>query len=148
MITTCGIFLYSIVQDKILVCHATNTPWKKWTIPKGRQNDNEDFFNTAVRELEEETGVKLQDLKVLKIYSLPTVEYQTKLKTLVSFLVITSTDLTDFSFFCNSYTENKMPEMDNWKWISIDQISEYLHESQQKNLELIKEILKNKTFEK
>ena len=37
---------------------------KKWDLPKGRINKNEEVKNAAIREVEEETGV--QDLSIIK----------------------------------------------------------------------------------
>lgn len=143
MIITCGIYLYSNLLNKILVCHPTNSPWNNWSIPKGLKNDKEDLFEAASRELTEETGISLKELNSLYIYNLPPVKYQKQDKVLESFLVITDTDLNNHHFICDSLVDDKIPEVDQWKWISFDD-KDTLHESQQNNLILIKKLLHKK----
>src|SRR6185295_19485258 len=92
-LVTCGIYLYSIPLKKILVCHATNSPWNKWSIPKGLQDEGEELYAAAARELYEETGVSLKELHLVNALQLPAVKYQKQNKLLESFLVLTDADL-------------------------------------------------------
>lgn len=50
-----------IWDNKILLIHPTNSSWKKSTcgIPKGKLEPGEDSLEGALRELEEETGIRL-----------------------------------------------------------------------------------------
>jgi 8-oxo-dGTP pyrophosphatase MutT (NUDIX family) len=139
---TCGIYLYSALTGKILICHATNARWNMWTIPKGLQDSGEDLFAVAVRELQEETGVNIQDLHVIKTQQLPPIKYQKQDKMLESFLVITSTDLDNHTFISNLVEPTKTPEVDKWKWVSLNEAGKWLHESQVKQLEVIGELVK------
>lgn len=139
MIVTCGIYLYNKQLKKILVCHSTNASLNSWSIPKGLKNTNEGIFEAASRELNEETGVSLKKLNILQIYPLPSVKYQKQDKILESFLVITDTDLTNHHFICRSLVNDKIPEVNRWKWVSLDN-KNILHESQQKNLFLIEKL--------
>ncbi len=54
MIVTCGV----IVTDgrQMLICHPTHG--RSWDLPKGRKDPGEEDFETAVRELREETGIE------------------------------------------------------------------------------------------
>jgi 8-oxo-dGTP pyrophosphatase MutT (NUDIX family) len=54
--TSCGV----IVTDgrRLLLGHATNSP--RWDIPKGIAEPGESFVAAAVRELEEETGLRVE----------------------------------------------------------------------------------------
>lgn len=49
-------------QDSILLVHPTNASWKKsvFGIPKGGIEFGEDPIDTAIRELEEEIGIKIK----------------------------------------------------------------------------------------
>ena len=55
-----------IYDNKILLVHPTNASWQKNTlgIPKGKVEDGEDLKDAALRELEEETGISLDDSQV------------------------------------------------------------------------------------
>ena len=138
---TCGIYLYSTVNGKILACHATNAPWNRWSIPKGLKEPGEESFDAATRELLEETGIDIQKLNVLAKHTLPPVKYQKQNKILESFLVITDSDFTNTRFVCTTLINNVFPEVDSWRWISPDAASKYLHESQQKNVARIISLL-------
>lgn len=54
---TCGII--AIINNKMLVCHSTNSPWNTWNFPKGIAEPNESYSIAAIRELREETGIIL-----------------------------------------------------------------------------------------
>jgi 8-oxo-dGTP pyrophosphatase MutT (NUDIX family) len=55
-----------IYDNKILLLHPTNSSWKKSTcgIPKGKLEQDEDPFDGALRELEEETSIRLDPQQV------------------------------------------------------------------------------------
>lgn len=137
---TCGIYLYNVNNQKLLVCHATHSSWKNWSIPKGLKNDNENTFSAAARELKEETGIDIFLLSVLQTHTLPPVKYRKQNKILESFLVITDTNFDGYSYKCHTLNNDQFPEVDNWKWISLDKIISYLHKTQQENMESIKKL--------
>lgn len=144
-IITCGIYLYDSSNKKILICHATNASWKSWTIPKGLKDKGEDSYVTALRELDEETGIDVSKLHVIQCHPLPLVKYAKQNKILESFLIITGTSLKGHKFICRSMVNNKFPEIDKCAWVDIDQINIKLHESQQKNYSKIRELLKEES---
>jgi 8-oxo-dGTP pyrophosphatase MutT (NUDIX family) len=55
-----------IWNNRILLIHPTNSSWKKSTcgIPKGKLESGEDSLSGALRELEEETGIRLKPYQV------------------------------------------------------------------------------------
>lgn len=138
---TCGIYLYNTTTKKILVCHATNSSWNKWSIPKGLMDAGEEPFNAACRELKEETGIDINTLHILKSHKLPVIKYQRQNKVLESYLIVTDTDLDNFSYNCQLLVNGDFPEVDGWKWISLSKMKEYLHESQQKNFDTITHLI-------
>lgn len=140
MEVTCGVYLYSSKRKKILACHATRTPKNNWSIPKGLPDAGEDYEVAALRELNEETGIELQT-KNPEAYALPLVKYQKRNKWLAGFLIITLNDFADHTFVCHSWVEKKFPEVDKWEWITLDEAETKLHESQRKNIHLIRDIL-------
>ena len=61
-----GILFYRVIDYsiEILLVHPGGPYWEHkdagaWSIPKGELDDNEDPLETAIRELEEETGIKV-----------------------------------------------------------------------------------------
>lgn len=142
-IVTCGIYLYSTTSEKVLVCHATHSPWNNWSIPKGLPDNGETPYAAAMRELYEETGIELEKIHTVTVQPLDARKYQKQNKILESFLVVTNSDLSTHTFVCHSFTEKQFPEVDRWKWVSLDEAEKLLHESQQKNIVIIKELLSN-----
>lgn len=61
MVYTCGIILLSQDASKVLLLHPTNHAPDVWSIPKGVPDEGEEHKNAAVRELEEETGIRFYD---------------------------------------------------------------------------------------
>src|SRR5688572_25105811 len=116
MIVTCGTYLYSTILNKFLVCHPTRTRWNNWSIPKGVMEKGEDVYQVCVRELDEETGIKVSNLNVVAQHPLPARKYQKQEKSLESFLLITDTDLSQHHFTCNLVEGKDFPENDKWKW--------------------------------
>ena len=62
-VTSCGV----LVTDgaRILLAHATRS--RRWDIPKGVASENEDFASAAVRELREETGLRVSPEALLPV---------------------------------------------------------------------------------
>jgi 8-oxo-dGTP pyrophosphatase MutT (NUDIX family) len=139
MTITCGIYLYDLHNDKILVCHPTRGSWKSWSIPKGLKEPGEELFQAAARELHEETGINLLQVRVGLAIALPPAPYKKQKKALHSFLVICESDLSAFEPVCSSITPKGYPEVDSWRWIPADQLPEYVHESQTEHLNLLKD---------
>lgn len=115
---------------QFLICHPTNQPKNKWDIPKGKlDNVDLNYKDCAWRELYEETN-----LKVIKDYLLPVLlnEYYTKNKNLNIYIykIKKLPDLKELK--CNSYFDfngNKIPEIDEYKYISFSEIENYLFKS-------------------
>jgi len=147
---TVGTFL--INRDKeLLICHPTGQGENTWTIPKGLMDETDecDYFQTAIRELEEETNVKYDDIKnyVVNILKLDNVIYKSNKKILVPYLIEINFNVNNFNLKCNSMVKTNngynFPEVDQYKWIKLEKASHLLHESQSKVLYKIINILKN-----
>jgi 8-oxo-dGTP pyrophosphatase MutT (NUDIX family) len=141
MIITCGIYLYSTIEQKLLLCHPTNSRWNNWSIAKGLPEAGEDNITCAVRELREETGIDLSNINILKSLALPSRKYQKQNKVLESFLIITDTDLSKHKFTSNLVEGKDFNENDKWKWVSIEDCRGMIHETQQQNLEVIEKLV-------
>lgn len=140
MTITCGIYLYSVPMKKFLLCHATGSR-NQWSIPKGLPDEGETEFAAASRELKEETGIKLDELSVRAVHELPQVKYRKQKKTLISFLVITDTDLSGHKLVCESYVDDKFPEVNKYQWVDAVTFCRMAHETQVQNMDRIKELL-------
>lgn len=57
--------LVVIYDNKMLLCHPTNSPWwRTYSIPKGGVDKDEDILDAAIRETKEETGVKIKKSEI------------------------------------------------------------------------------------
>lgn len=97
-------------EGKILMVKI-NYAHKKWTFPGGGVKKNESFEKAALREIEEEVGIKAQNLIEMGEYSSDS-GYKKNivkcfyLKTDSSFVKIDNFEISEF----NWYTEDSLPE--------------------------------------
>jgi predicted NUDIX family NTP pyrophosphohydrolase len=141
---TCGIFLYHKQSNKILLCHSTHSSWKRWSIPKGLIENHESPINCAFRELKEETGIDPTGISIIATEVLESSKYPKQNKILSPYLLITNSDLFAHEYNCRSLVDNTYPEIDGWKWISLERAEQYLPSLQKKYINAISEILKAK----
>lgn len=141
--------LFIIRKDKkLLICHPTNHPADFYSIPKGKVEDGEIFLEAAFRETYEETNLDLNGSTDFTIYPLSSVNYKHKKKILYPFLVLENKDSkfdwSSVELKCNSNVPEErggFPEMDGYKWVTIDEASKVLHNTQVVCIEKIKEII-------
>ena len=66
------VFSHTKQQLHILLIQRKNEPFKgKWALPGGFVEDDEDLLPAAIRELEEETGMKLKSMEQLAAFGKP-----------------------------------------------------------------------------
>jgi 8-oxo-dGTP pyrophosphatase MutT (NUDIX family) len=58
----CGVFVIAYDKHGNQYIAMVKTPKNHWSYPKGKKNKGEMSFNTAIRELEEETGIKSDEI--------------------------------------------------------------------------------------
>lgn len=59
-------------NTKVLLVRRGNDPYKgQWALPGGFLNDEESLEDGAIRELEEETGLQVENLQQIKAYGKP-----------------------------------------------------------------------------
>lgn len=132
MKTTAGIFLMNS-QEEILVVHPTNSPFTKWSIPKGLVDGTESIREAAVRELEEETGFVLAGQKILYESFLGHKVYQNKKKVLAPLFIWLKGDFHDYPFKCVSMVKHHRgdyPEVDMFKWVNLWSAADLVHPTQ------------------
>ena len=62
------ILVYNKEQDKILMCKREKEPYKgKYNLVGGKVELGEDIFSSAYRELQEETGITKNDIKLVHL---------------------------------------------------------------------------------
>jgi len=142
-----GVFLIN-KDKKLLICHPTNHKETLWSIPKGKVEDNESTLNAAIRETYEETNIDLSSCD--NIIILDSVLYRHKKKILHPFLILetinTKLNWNSFDIKCNSNVpidRGGFPEMDDYKWVDIEEARIMLHETQAMCLDAILETIKN-----
>lgn len=137
MITTCGIFLIN-KYNQILIGHPTGMSPLLWSIPKGVQEPCESPLKTAWREVTEETGIHRNDI-VLNVYRfrrsmLGCAHYTEKPKRIIAYGykfdgVLDKTPVCNSTFFCKA-TNQRLPEVDRWKWLDYKKAYKYLNDTQ------------------
>lgn len=145
-----GIFI--IRKDKkLLICHPTNHKTDFWSIPKGKVDEGEKIFDAALRETYEETNLELRSNSNFSIHLLAPVNYGHKKKILHPFVYLESVnsnfDWVKEEIKCNSNVpleRGGFPEMDDYKWVTIDEARTLLHETQVACLDKVLEISNDK----
>ncbi len=149
IVETAGVFF--INKDfKLLIAHPTGHDF--WSIPKGKLEKNEKSIDAAIRETWEETNVDLGP--VTKWYELDTIRYKhgkKKLKPFIAFEDENPKIISDnFVFKCNTIVGKKakwnagLPEMDDHKWVSIEEAKDLLHYTQVECLDYITQLIEEK----
>jgi putative (di)nucleoside polyphosphate hydrolase len=115
-------------QNKVFVAKRIDNSKNFWQMPQGGVDEGEDFINAAYRELEEETSIKsvelIKELDGITTYELP--------DRLLGIIWKGKFRGQKQKWFLMRFTgkekeiniETKNPEFLDWKWISLDQITE------------------------
>ncbi|HEY0749847.1 MAG TPA: NUDIX domain-containing protein, partial [Chitinophagaceae bacterium] len=133
---------------EVLLVHPGGPFWKNkdqgaWSIPKGEFTNSEDPLDAAIREFEEETGVKLQG-NFIELEQI-----QQKGGKLVLAWAIES-DLDPSSIRSNTFSMEwppksgkwiEVPEIDKASWFPVEEAREKINPAQQALLEDLKQKL-------
>ena len=154
-IITCGIFLFNS-ENRFLVGHPTNSEkltHNFYSIPKGWNEDGESFFMSAKRELMEETNIDLDTIGMIKSIEVPIHKYigynpltnGMSNKRIASYLINTNIDFSNYDIKCESMVTHlegdPFPEIDEFRWITIEEGFDCLHESQITPLQFVKKFI-------
>ena len=115
-------------ENKVFVARRIDNPKNFWQMPQGGVNEGENYFNAALRELEEETGIKeielISEIDEMMTYELPEhllgIIWKGKYKGQKQkwFLMRYLGNDDDINIKTNN------PEFLDWKWIDLDMITE------------------------
>ncbi len=143
-INAAGIFIVN-KDGEVLIGHITRQGDKAWSIPKGKIDDGETAIQGALRETLEESNIDLRGYK--KIHALPRQTYNNKKKDLQAFVLFEAENAFDFSSFdikCTSMVPSEkgdFPEIDDFKWVSLDEVDGLIHMTQVASVPTIKQKL-------
>ncbi len=120
-------------SNKVLLIQRKNEPFADfWAFPGGFVDENEDLLDAAIRELEEETGVRNDDLLQLRAYGTPGRDPRGHVISVV---------------FCGiSSQKNEIKAADDAKdakWFPIDDLPELAFDHEKIMQDFIEEILDN-----
>jgi putative (di)nucleoside polyphosphate hydrolase len=117
-------------ENKVFVAKRIDNAKNFWQMPQGGVDINEDFLTAAYRELMEETRIKsadlIQEIDGVTTYELPDhllgIIWKGKYKGQKQkwFLMRFTGDEQEINI------KTKHPEFLDWKWINIDQITEFV----------------------
>lgn len=145
IIRAAGLFLVN-KKYKILVGHPSYNKPNFWSIPKGKVDGYETLLEAAVRETYEETNVKLfTDLHDFFYVGKSVYKHKRKEITMFTTFEEEHANWDRLHITCNSMVpkeEGGFPEMDAFKWVSIDEARSMLHETQANKLDSLSRIIR------
>jgi len=115
-------------ENKVFVGKRIDNPKNFWQMPQGGINKDEDYFSAAIRELEEETGIKnvslIKKINETLTYILPNnllgIIWKGKFKGQKQKWYVMKFNGKDDEI----NLKTKHPEFLEWKWINLDNITD------------------------
>ena len=115
-------------KNQIFVAKRIDNPKNYWQMPQGGIDEGEDFYQAALRELEEETSIKsvklMKEIEKFTTYHLPDhllgIIWKGRFKGQKQkwFIVKFNGDEKEINI------NTKTPEFLDWKWINIDNLTD------------------------
>ena len=130
MVISCG-FLIQNIDGKVLIVHPTNDFCGEgiWCFPKGELEFGESHLDCALREVYEETNIKLNELKGEISYLGDSLRTNTfgKIRKVILYHFKSNEDLSLCDIKCNSLVDGEdFYENDDFKWVTITDSLKYL----------------------
>ena len=125
----CGVGIVVLNEkNQIFVAKRIDNPKNYWQMPQGGIDEGEDFYQAALRELEEETSIKsvklMKEIKKFTTYHLPDhlmgIIWKGRYKGQKQkwFIVKFNGDENEINI------NTKSPEFLDWKWINIENLTD------------------------
>ncbi len=113
-------------KNKVFVAKRIDNPKNFWQMPQGGKDENENYFDAAIRELREETSIKnvtlIKEIDNFITYLLPNhllgIIWKGKFKGQKQKWFIMKFNGSDDEINVNTLK----PEFLEWKWVEIDQL--------------------------
>lgn len=146
IIDTAGMFILNNKRE-LLIAHPTKHPIDFWSIPKGKMDaDDCSPLAAAFRETWEEVNFDFRLFGNINLIKLPPIVFKNKRKRLYPFLVMAEAnpeiDFDAVELKCNSDVPietygHVVPEMDDFKWVTLEEAKTLVHASQVECIEII-----------
>ncbi len=115
-------------KNQVFLAKRIDNPKKFWQMPQGGIDNGEEFYEAAIRELEEETSIKtvslIKEIDGLTTYLLPNhligIIWKGKYKGQKQKWFILRFDGEEKEININT----KHPEFLDWKWVNIDNLTD------------------------
>lgn len=133
MKTSCGVIILND-EKELFMGHSTGN--KFFDIPKGLLEENEVPMECAIRECLEETSINLSNIILTDLGVFP-YNKEKNLHLFACYLNKATINLEQLkceSFFEDFYTKKLKPEVDYFKWVSLEEIVEHSAKSMGKLL--------------
>lgn len=127
---------------EFFVGHPGGYWWKNknyWAFLKGNVENGENWQETALREFKEESGLSMEDYESQMLIPLGTV-LQNPSKTAIAF-ALHYPDIDPDKCFSNLIEDNVTPEIDEYRWVSYNDIKNITHKTHMVFYEKIKNML-------
>ena len=113
-------------KNKVFVAKRIDNPKNFWQMPQGGKDESENYFEAAIRELQEETSIKnvtlIKEIDDFITYLLPNhllgIIWRGKFKGQKQKWFIMKFNGSDDEINVNTHK----PEFLEWKWVEIDQL--------------------------
>lgn len=120
----------------------------EWYFPKGKKNQDETELKASIREFEEETNIKYENIEIknnIKFEETHIGSNNKKYKTILFYAEYKKNDYNEIVKNFNKELKNNFQkvEIGDIKWISLTELKKYFRNYEKSKLELINKIIEN-----
>lgn len=120
---SCGVIIKNS-KGQILGCVPYGRSDGRLDLPKGHVEDSEEYIETAIREVYEETGILIPKEALTPIGMFQYLSYKDLYLFSCECEIENVNELICSSHHIDKYTGRKVPEMIGWQWVSKEEIED------------------------